>query len=204
MLVVDSDDPDYNPKTLYLPPSFLKSLSGGQVVNLIEAAIWVSLFCVLNSLLSCVNMQRQWWDFKSKHMDKVLFFKVLTLILLIYGWFISFVGIFFLIVKEMWSFHFTCSTADGKILWIVWNGCTRRSKGAWLAIHEGKSWSEIWFHPLLLFYLFILFHFWIVLYHFVLTRSTWHQTVFYRESNLIVVFQKRTSLWMQKSWQERS
>ncbi|XP_031373635.1 DNA mismatch repair protein MSH6 [Punica granatum] len=42
-------DVDYDPKTLYLPPDFLKSLSGGQ---------------------------RQWWEFKSKHMDKVLFFKM--------------------------------------------------------------------------------------------------------------------------------
>ncbi|XP_022757900.1 DNA mismatch repair protein MSH6 isoform X2 [Durio zibethinus] len=42
-------DINYNPKTLYMPPDFLKSLSGGQ---------------------------RQWWEFKSKHMDKVLFFKM--------------------------------------------------------------------------------------------------------------------------------
>ncbi|XP_062143527.1 DNA mismatch repair protein MSH6 [Alnus glutinosa] len=40
---------NYDPRTLYLPPDFLKSLSGGQ---------------------------RQWWEFKSKHMDKVLFFKM--------------------------------------------------------------------------------------------------------------------------------
>ncbi|XP_027099310.1 DNA mismatch repair protein MSH6-like isoform X1 [Coffea arabica] len=40
---------DYDPKTLYLPPEFLKRLSDGQ---------------------------RQWWDFKSKHMDKVMFFKM--------------------------------------------------------------------------------------------------------------------------------
>ncbi|KAH0467039.1 hypothetical protein IEQ34_004277 [Dendrobium chrysotoxum] len=42
-------DEDYDPRTLYLPQEFLKSLSGGQ---------------------------RQWWEFKSKHMDKVLFFKM--------------------------------------------------------------------------------------------------------------------------------
>ncbi|KAL5983572.1 hypothetical protein ACLOJK_017660 [Asimina triloba] len=42
-------DLNYDPRTLFLPPSFLKSLSGGQ---------------------------RQWWEFKSKHMDKVLFFKM--------------------------------------------------------------------------------------------------------------------------------
>ncbi|XP_008451484.1 DNA mismatch repair protein MSH6 isoform X2 [Cucumis melo] len=42
-------DPDYDPKTLYLPPYFVKNLSDGQ---------------------------RQWWEFKSKHMDKVLFFKM--------------------------------------------------------------------------------------------------------------------------------
>lgn len=42
-------DADYDPKTLYLPPQFLKNLTGGQ---------------------------RQWWEFKSKHMDKVLFFKM--------------------------------------------------------------------------------------------------------------------------------
>ncbi|XP_042414294.1 DNA mismatch repair protein MSH6 isoform X1 [Zingiber officinale] len=42
-------DENYDPKTLYLPPEFLKTLSGGQ---------------------------RQWWEFKSKHMDKVLFFKM--------------------------------------------------------------------------------------------------------------------------------
>ncbi|PWA96876.1 MUTS-like protein (chloroplast) [Artemisia annua] len=43
------EDENYDPRTLYLPPTFLKSLSGGQ---------------------------RQWWEFKSKHMDKVLFFKM--------------------------------------------------------------------------------------------------------------------------------
>ncbi|CAL5437422.1 unnamed protein product [Camellia sinensis] len=42
-------DVNYDPTTLYLPPDFVKSLSGGQ---------------------------RQWWEFKSKHMDKVLFFKM--------------------------------------------------------------------------------------------------------------------------------
>ncbi|GAV87389.1 MutS_V domain-containing protein/MutS_I domain-containing protein/MutS_II domain-containing protein/MutS_IV domain-containing protein/MutS_III domain-containing protein [Cephalotus follicularis] len=42
-------DKNYDPRTLYLPPDFLKSLSGGQ---------------------------RQWWEFKSNHMDKVLFFKM--------------------------------------------------------------------------------------------------------------------------------
>ncbi|KAJ9171734.1 hypothetical protein P3X46_015053 [Hevea brasiliensis] len=42
-------DANYDPRTLYLPPNFVKSLSGGQ---------------------------RQWWEFKSKHMDKVLFFKM--------------------------------------------------------------------------------------------------------------------------------
>ncbi|KAK9747622.1 hypothetical protein RND81_02G003800 [Saponaria officinalis] len=42
-------DPNYDSKTLYLPPVFLKNLTGGQ---------------------------RQWWEFKSKHMDKVMFFKM--------------------------------------------------------------------------------------------------------------------------------
>ncbi|XP_057474469.1 DNA mismatch repair protein MSH6-like [Actinidia eriantha] len=42
-------DFNYDPRTLYLPPDFLKSLTGGQ---------------------------RQWWEFKAKHMDKVLFFKM--------------------------------------------------------------------------------------------------------------------------------
>nr|XP_016507671.1 PREDICTED: DNA mismatch repair protein MSH6-like [Nicotiana tabacum] len=42
-------DANYDPKTLYLPPNFLKGLTGGQ---------------------------RQWWEFKSNHMDKVLFFKM--------------------------------------------------------------------------------------------------------------------------------
>ncbi|XP_068662211.1 DNA mismatch repair protein MSH6 isoform X2 [Aristolochia californica] len=42
-------DANYDPRTLYMPPEFLKSLTGGQ---------------------------RQWWEFKSKHMDKVLFFKM--------------------------------------------------------------------------------------------------------------------------------
>nr|GMD26782.1 DNA mismatch repair protein MSH6 [Ipomoea batatas] len=42
-------DVNYDSRTLYLPPDFLKGLSGGQ---------------------------RQWWEFKSKHMDKVLFFKM--------------------------------------------------------------------------------------------------------------------------------
>ncbi|MED6198115.1 hypothetical protein PIB30_062967, partial [Stylosanthes scabra] len=42
-------DENYDPRTLYLPPDFLRSLSDGQ---------------------------KQWWEFKSKHMDKVLFFKM--------------------------------------------------------------------------------------------------------------------------------
>ncbi|XP_065860345.1 DNA mismatch repair protein MSH6 [Euphorbia lathyris] len=42
-------DEGYDSRTLYLPSDFVKSLSGGQ---------------------------RQWWEFKSKHMDKVLFFKM--------------------------------------------------------------------------------------------------------------------------------
>ncbi|KAJ3677409.1 hypothetical protein LUZ60_003133 [Juncus effusus] len=42
-------DPNYDPRTLYLPPDFVKGLSGGQ---------------------------RQWWEFKAQHMDKVLFFKM--------------------------------------------------------------------------------------------------------------------------------
>ncbi|KAL2345471.1 hypothetical protein Fmac_006756 [Flemingia macrophylla] len=42
-------DENYDSRTLYLPPDFLKSLSYGQ---------------------------KQWWEFKSKHMDKVLFFKM--------------------------------------------------------------------------------------------------------------------------------
>ncbi|XP_057247295.1 DNA mismatch repair protein MSH6-like isoform X1 [Beta vulgaris subsp. vulgaris] len=42
-------DAGYDPRTLYLPPHFLNKLTGGQ---------------------------RQWWEFKSKHMDKVLFFKM--------------------------------------------------------------------------------------------------------------------------------
>ncbi|GAB2298057.1 hypothetical protein Dimus_032132 [Dionaea muscipula] len=43
------EDANYDPKTLFLPPEFLKGLSSGQ---------------------------RQWWEFKSKHMDKVIFFKM--------------------------------------------------------------------------------------------------------------------------------
>lgn len=39
----------YDPRTLYLPPDFLRNLSEGQ---------------------------KQWWEFKSKHMDKVIFFKM--------------------------------------------------------------------------------------------------------------------------------
>ncbi|XP_027349607.1 DNA mismatch repair protein MSH6 [Abrus precatorius] len=42
-------DENYDSRTLYLPPGFLGSLSDGQ---------------------------KQWWEFKSKHMDKVLFFKM--------------------------------------------------------------------------------------------------------------------------------
>ncbi|KAJ4727792.1 DNA mismatch repair protein [Melia azedarach] len=42
-------DVNYDPRTLYLPPDFLRNLSEGQ---------------------------RQWWEFKSKHMDKVIFFKM--------------------------------------------------------------------------------------------------------------------------------
>ncbi|CAM0951311.1 unnamed protein product [Alopecurus aequalis] len=42
-------NPAYDPRTLSLPPHFVKNLTGGQ---------------------------RQWWEFKSQHMDKVLFFKM--------------------------------------------------------------------------------------------------------------------------------
>ncbi|KAL2641782.1 hypothetical protein R1flu_009369 [Riccia fluitans] len=42
-------DPDYDPRTVFLPQPFLKNLSGGQ---------------------------RQWWEFKAQHMDKVLLFKM--------------------------------------------------------------------------------------------------------------------------------
>ncbi|XP_051141836.1 DNA mismatch repair protein MSH6 isoform X2 [Andrographis paniculata] len=42
-------DADYDPRTLFLPPNFVKGLTGGQ---------------------------KQWWEFKSQHMDKVLFFKM--------------------------------------------------------------------------------------------------------------------------------
>eukprot|EP00256_Glycine_max_P069120 XP_025983715.1 uncharacterized protein LOC100802379 isoform X3 [Glycine max] len=42
-------DENYDSRTLYLPPDFLRSLS---------------------------YAQKQWWEFKSKHMDKVLFFKM--------------------------------------------------------------------------------------------------------------------------------
>lgn len=42
-------DPEYDPRTLYLPTEFLKGLPAAQ---------------------------RQWWEFKSKHMDKVLLFKM--------------------------------------------------------------------------------------------------------------------------------
>ncbi|KAG5086935.1 hypothetical protein JHK82_054332 [Glycine max] len=42
-------DENYDSRTIYLPPDFLRSLSDGQ---------------------------KQWWEFKSKHMDKVLFFKM--------------------------------------------------------------------------------------------------------------------------------
>ncbi|KAK7284586.1 hypothetical protein RJT34_19335 [Clitoria ternatea] len=42
-------DENYDSRTLYLPPDFLRSLSDGQ---------------------------KQWWEFKAKHMDKVLFFKM--------------------------------------------------------------------------------------------------------------------------------
>ncbi|XP_062194119.1 DNA mismatch repair protein MSH6-like isoform X2 [Phragmites australis] len=42
-------NPGYDPRTLFLSSQFLKSLTGGQ---------------------------RQWWEFKSQHMDKVLFFKM--------------------------------------------------------------------------------------------------------------------------------
>ncbi|KAF8657666.1 hypothetical protein HU200_059821 [Digitaria exilis] len=41
--------PGYDPRTLFLPSHFLNNLTGGQ---------------------------RQWWEFKSQHMDKVLFFKM--------------------------------------------------------------------------------------------------------------------------------
>uniref|UniRef100_A0A1J3DKR0 DNA mismatch repair protein n=1 Tax=Noccaea caerulescens TaxID=107243 RepID=A0A1J3DKR0_NOCCA len=42
-------DENYDPRKLYLPPDFVKRLTGGQ---------------------------RQWWEFKSNHMDKVVFFKM--------------------------------------------------------------------------------------------------------------------------------
>jgi DNA mismatch repair protein MSH6 len=43
------DHPDFNPRTLYVPPDFLKQQTPAM---------------------------KQWWEFKSKNMDTILFFKV--------------------------------------------------------------------------------------------------------------------------------
>jgi DNA mismatch repair protein MSH6 len=45
------DHPQYNPRTLYVPPSFLKNETAAM---------------------------QQWWELKSQNMDTVLFFKVYT------------------------------------------------------------------------------------------------------------------------------
>lgn len=43
------DHPDFDPRTLYIPPDFMKKQTPGH---------------------------RVWWEFKAKYMDMVLFFKV--------------------------------------------------------------------------------------------------------------------------------
>lgn len=46
-------DENYDPRTLYLPPSFLKSLSGGQVVNLCFV-LFIHLFYFLFFFEKCM------------------------------------------------------------------------------------------------------------------------------------------------------
>lgn len=70
-------DENYDPRTLYLPPDFVKRLTGGQVrahVNLVHnIAMKLNTFHLFGFV---AFFQRQWWEFKSNHMDKVVFFKV--------------------------------------------------------------------------------------------------------------------------------
>ena len=53
------DDPMYNPRTLYVPPQFIQKETPAM---------------------------RQWWEFKSKNFDTILFFKVRGLGLVGVGW----------------------------------------------------------------------------------------------------------------------
>ncbi|KAK6118119.1 hypothetical protein DH2020_048103 [Rehmannia glutinosa] len=79
---------NYDPRTLYMPPDFVKGLTGGQ---------------------------RQWWEFKSKHMDKVLFFKVIPSSFRIsevaspfcqlYSFYLLEVRPFFLLLNQMGKFY---------------------------------------------------------------------------------------------------
>lgn len=47
-------DENFDPRTLYVPPDFLKQ---------------------------CTNAMRQWWTFKTKYFDSLLFFKVMKILL---------------------------------------------------------------------------------------------------------------------------
>lgn len=62
-------DENYDPRTLYLPPSFLKSLSGGQVVNLcfvLFIHLFYFLFFLRNvCLLLIFNLNYYLWTIAS-------------------------------------------------------------------------------------------------------------------------------------------
>lgn len=70
------ENPDYDPRTLFLPSHFLKSLTGGQVLSHMNCKPYFLLCNLYVMLTVSLGKQRQWWEFKAQHMDKVLFFKV--------------------------------------------------------------------------------------------------------------------------------
>lgn len=108
-------DENFDPRTLHLPPDFLKSLTGGQVILFLS--FWFSWIWICLKLDLIMHLlQRQWWEFKSKHMDKVLFFKVTA-------WFIPvyILTIWFVIVYIRANL---LSEPDGQVLWTLRNGCT--------------------------------------------------------------------------------
>lgn len=109
-------------------------------------SIWVSLLHAPMQMWSLV--QRQWWEFKAKHMDKVLLFKVRKrAIVMIDLWKVG------TLPKLTLSFSLTrllnLYFADGEVLWDVWDGCSHWCKGPGPAIHEGVYlwiWLFFWWY----------------------------------------------------------
>lgn len=69
-------DPNYNPRTVFIPEEFKQKLTPVKIQLLITVSILCFIlmyFVQYNFLFQAV---RQWWELKSQHFDCILFFKV--------------------------------------------------------------------------------------------------------------------------------